>query len=158
ADVRLAALQTSLLFKSRADELRAAVVPMLRDADPGVRREAAGALGTLDGEGVAPDLLAALRAETSDSVREALVYALGRTSGDARRAQVESALVPALAPANPPGVRTAAAWALGEARAAGAGPALVAALDDPSDPMKVSAATALGTLRHRPAEDKLIAL
>lgn len=95
-----------------------ALAAALRDAEPGIREQAALALGILDGRSQLPALIAALR-DPDDGVRAAAATAIGKigTAQDGRN------LIPLLAD-EAGGVRSRVLHALGVLKVKDAGPAL----------------------------------
>jgi HEAT repeat protein len=106
-----AAAATGLAYagRRRASEARDPLVTALRDADADVRAASAWALGRLEIAGTAASLVPVLR-DRESRVRRAAALALGNLEDPAA---VEP-LVAALRDDADPGVRQAAAWALGQ--------------------------------------------
>jgi beta-lactamase regulating signal transducer with metallopeptidase domain/HEAT repeat protein len=132
---------------------RAMLVRALRsDADAGVRRSAAWALGESVRAGESAILVATLRGDADGGVREMAAWALARD----RSEEVTAALAQALRKDASAEVRATAAWGLGQRRHADA-TALVAALGDSSTEVREAAIWALGNARPDAAPAELIA-
>ena len=154
-DVRLAALQALTSFKGREAAVREVASVLLGDSSPGVRREAASALGSLGKSRVTPQLLGHLRTDPVASVRQAAAYSVARSFDEGDRAIVQKALGEASEDGDA-GVRQAAAWALGEIGAADLEPRLQHLLEDGDPAVRRSAAEALGKLSSTKSLPKLV--
>jgi HEAT repeat protein len=95
----------------------------LRDASPGVRANAAWALGRIE-DGRALSSVVSLFGDNADKVREAAVIAAGRMDSTTTTA----ALIRVLRQDNSAAVRRAAAWALGQIGDSSALPAIRSAV------------------------------
>jgi HEAT repeat protein len=116
----------------------------LRGEQPELRYQCAAGLAEIEGRGAEQDLVEALERETSQSVRAALVGALGELDPPGPRAC--EALAPLTADPHKP-TAFAAALALTAARDPRGGPQLLAALERPDDRGRaLEALAALGPL------------
>jgi HEAT repeat protein len=116
------------------------LAPVLRDAEPAVRRRGAWALGALDASEAVPALIDALK-DSDAEVRQQVAWALGAI-GDRRAVD---ALIAALGD-QAPAVREQAAWALGAIGDRRAEAALSKALKDADARVRRKAAWALGAI------------
>jgi HEAT repeat protein len=156
AVVRLACVQALALLQA-IDIGRPVLVGALRDSVPAVRREAAGALSSLNAP-VAQELLAALTSERDPTVCQALTYALGRVPRSQPQVpQIENAL-DAEARSESPLVREAAIWSLGSLNSSRARDRVRSALRDPTESVKVAAIQSAGRQRDSQAVPVLISL
>jgi HEAT repeat protein len=128
------------------------VATALAHGEAAVRAAAASILGVIDAEESLDALLASVE-DTSPTVRENAIYALGRL----QRRKATPVLIQRLRDAAEWNrVRAAAAWALGSIRDRAAAEALSEALDDPNGGVRSAAATALGRLRAVAARGALV--
>ncbi len=160
ADVRIAALQSLSLFTDPDGSLKTAIAALLEDPSPAVRREAVATWIALGGVAATGPLVAKLGVDTDATVRQTIAYALGRKTPPAEALdRVVGALRTAAATANPPIVREAAIWSLGELGTA-AEQSLLAVVNNQKDDPKIiaAAAQALGKQKSRRAVKALLDL
>ena len=129
----------ALAGSREADAIEALAVALHGDASSEVREMAAWAIGTGDKGGVAA-LGEALRRDSSPDVRATAAWALGR-----RQLDDPSPLLAALSDTMPE-VREVAIWGVGRQRVARAPEAVVAALRDADDRIRLAAAWALSQI------------
>jgi HEAT repeat protein/beta-lactamase regulating signal transducer with metallopeptidase domain len=126
---------------------------LTRDADPGVRKTAAWALGEIEDSRAVTALVTALRNDKDVEVRKTAAWALG---------QIESPLaIDGLGAAlkdSSPEVRKTAVWALGEIEDARAVPVLVPFLKDTDVEIRKTAVWALGQIESAEAVTALATL
>ena len=131
-----------------------ALVRALADDVPGVREDAAYALGQLGAPSAVAPLGARLLADPAPDVRRMIAWSLGQLGSRAATAALNSAVVGD----SSAGVRAMAVWALGQLGDPASVTALAAAVrDDASGDVRGRAAWALGTIAARPAPPSLIA-
>jgi len=160
-DVRVAALQSLSLFADSDGSLKAVVATRLDDPAAAVRREAIAAWFSLGGDPATDAVLAKLGTDPDATVRQTIAYSLGRNkpSDDDDLEDVVEALRPAATRENPPIVREAAIWSLGELGTAADRP-LLGIINNPKDDPRIiaAAAEALGKQKSRRAVKPLIEL
>jgi len=170
-DAKVRAAATSAVLALPADEAARLLIPLLRDRDEFVRREAAYALGRTKSQLAVEPLIESLLRDRHHGVRAAAAVALGEI-GDRRavaalvqslnrrfRASGISGLFGRREPENE-FVRRAAARSLGQIGRSEAVPALIAVLTDrrSTDDLRREAARALGSIGDPRAEPALRAL
>jgi HEAT repeat protein len=136
-----------------------AVIGVLSDPSSEVRKEAVMALGQVGDRRALPEILRVSKTERDRTVRQAILYTIGKLATDADAPAVEAVLLDSLdsAPAES-AVREAAVYGLGKVRNPRAERRLIAALNDADPNVQRAAAEALGDLGSARAIDPLINL
>ena len=164
-EVQVAALQALSLTSGIDRRGRQAVRAKLQSPSPEVRREAVGTLARIGESVETDDILAMLKNDPDVSVRQTIALSIGRAHRPARTGtapdqdatrRAVAALIAVLQPGEPPPLREAAGWALGEIGGTEAERRLIALLDDRDAKVRRTAAEGLGKLRNRNATDALI--
>lgn len=150
------ATAANALLSVPGDEAVPALVPLLKDQDEFVRREAAYALGQTRSRGAVPPLLERLTTDKSEGVQAAAAVALGMIGDESAIVVLAQVLGPGSSsrttrkrkPKGNEFVLTAAARSLGQIGSRAGLPALIDALSNDAQPNNVrrEAARALGSI------------